>query len=64
MFTCALISLRTGTPQDIAAVVALGNTEILMCNEVMSFGGQLLEAKSIEINIDFHENHCVITSWS
>ena len=45
MLTCALISLRAGAPQDIAAVVALGNTEILVCNEVMSFGGQLLQNK-------------------
>ena len=50
MFTCALISLRAGTPQDITAVVALGDAKVLVGNEVMSFGGQLLQSYKKKTN--------------
>lgn len=43
--TCALVSLRTSAPQDVAAVIAECHAEILMGYKVMAFGSQLLQRR-------------------
>jgi hypothetical protein len=40
--TCALVSLRTGAPQDVATVIAECHAEILVGHKVMPLGSQLL----------------------
>ena len=41
--TCALVSLWTHAPQDVAAMIALRHAEILVGHEMMAFGRELLQ---------------------
>lgn len=43
--TCALVSLWTSAPQDVATMIAKCHAEILVSHKVMAFGGQLLFGK-------------------